>query len=53
MIKFDYNNAININIANIYFKPKYKYFFYIFYKEDFSFFLKVKILKKYFLNFKN
>lgn len=34
MAKFIYNNIKNASISHISFKPNYKYYLYVFYKED-------------------
>ena len=50
MAEFVYNNTKNANTGYLSFKLNYKYYFYIFYKKDLNFYLKLKIAKK--LSFK-
>ena len=53
IIKFAYNNIKNTNIKYIFFKLNYKYHFYIFYKEDFNLYSKLKTTKKLFFKLQN
>lgn len=53
MTKFDNNNAKYINTSYIIFKTNFKYQHYIFYKKDFKFCFKSKIVDKLLNKFKN
>ena len=44
--KFAYNIAKNANISHISFKINCRYYFYIFYRKDFNFYLKLKIIEE-------
>ena len=50
MIEFAYNNKKNTNISHIFFELNYRYYPYYFYKKDFDYYSKSKIVKK--LSFK-
>ena len=52
MIKFFCNNTKNINIGYTFFEFNYIYYFCNFYNKDLDLYLKLKITKIFFPNFK-
>ena len=53
MAEFVYNNAKNASTSHIYFELNYRYYSFIFYKEDFNSHLKSKAAKKLSSKFQN